>query len=395
MKLGDLCDVITKGTTPTSVGFKFESDGVNFVKVESLTSNNDFIPAKFAKISPECNESLKRSQLQKGDILFSIAGALGRTAIVSEDILPANTNQALAIIRLKPNIEIDTRYLLYTLNSDTTKEQSERNKGGVAQQNLSLTQLKNYDVYLPPIAEQQRIVAKLDAAFAKIDESLINVEKAIQAAEDGLANLVDDKTKNKIEWNEYKVSDLGSVQTGNTPKTSNKENYGLDMPFVKPPNFQSDGKIVPADEGLSSLGASQSRIADKNSIMMVCIGATIGKVGICSQDVCFNQQINALTPRDEFDAELIYWQMRGRRFQSEVRRKAGQATLPIINKSKWQNLSIFLPDSLIEQVEIRELLRDLNSKTEDYINHKQLKRLELSALKSAMLAQELQSSEAA
>ena len=163
LKLGDLCDVITKGTTPTSVGFKFESDGINFIKVESLTSNNGFIPARFAKISTDCNDSLKRSQLQKGDILFSIAGALGRTAVVTEDILPANTNQALAIIRLK--------FLLYLLNSDTVRAQSERNKGGVAQQNLSLTQLKNYDVYLPSFTEQQQIVARLDTAFNELENA--------------------------------------------------------------------------------------------------------------------------------------------------------------------------------------------------------------------------------
>lgn len=177
LKLGDLCDVITKGTTPTSIGFKFESDGINFIKVESLTSNNGFIPSKFAKISTNCNESLKRSQLQKGDILFSIAGALGRTAVVTKDILPANTNQALAIIRLKSNIEIDTGFLLYLLNSDTIRVQSERNKGGVAQQNLSLTQLKNYDVYLPSFTEQQQIVARLDAAFAELENANEAIKK--------------------------------------------------------------------------------------------------------------------------------------------------------------------------------------------------------------------------
>ena len=134
LKLGDLCDVI-KGTTPTSVGFKFESDGINFIKVESQPQNNGFIPAKFAKISDDCND-LKRSQLQKGDILFSIAGALGRTAIVTEDILPANTNQALAIIRLKSNIEIDARFLLYLLNSDTVRAQALKEIKGVAQTKL-------------------------------------------------------------------------------------------------------------------------------------------------------------------------------------------------------------------------------------------------------------------
>ena len=104
--LGDLCKTITKGTTPTSVGFKFTDEGVNFIKVESISRSGEFIPNKFAHISNDCNNALKRSQLLEGDILFSIAGALGRTAIVTSDVIPANTNQALSIIRLKDSVNM-------------------------------------------------------------------------------------------------------------------------------------------------------------------------------------------------------------------------------------------------------------------------------------------------
>ena len=110
-KLGELSEVLTKGTTPTSVGFKFEEEGINFVKIESIDLSGNFIKNKFAQISKEGNEALKRSQLQEGDILFSIAGALGRAAIVTNDILPANTNQALSIIRLKNNENVLKEYI--------------------------------------------------------------------------------------------------------------------------------------------------------------------------------------------------------------------------------------------------------------------------------------------
>jgi len=64
-KLGDLCEVITKGTTPTSVGFKFINKGIHFIKIESITLNGKFIYKKIAFISNECNEALRRSQLKK------------------------------------------------------------------------------------------------------------------------------------------------------------------------------------------------------------------------------------------------------------------------------------------------------------------------------------------
>ncbi|MDC0867389.1 restriction endonuclease subunit S, partial [Acidimicrobiia bacterium] len=138
--LGDLCEVVTKGTTPTSVGHKFIEGGINFIKIECINSSGEFLHNKFSYINEECHETLKRSKLAEGDILFSIAGALGRTALVTNDILPANTNQALAIIRLKKNIKINADYLIYVLNSKLVENQSNKFMAGVAQQNLSLTQ---------------------------------------------------------------------------------------------------------------------------------------------------------------------------------------------------------------------------------------------------------------
>ena len=125
VRLGDIASVITKGTTPTTLGYDFVEDGVNFIKIESITENGDFLADKFAHITEICNRKLLRSQLQQNDLLFSIAGAIGRTAIVTEDILPANTNQALAIIRVPEGV-LDYSYLKYVLQSPDIMEQFEK-----------------------------------------------------------------------------------------------------------------------------------------------------------------------------------------------------------------------------------------------------------------------------
>jgi len=77
-KLGDISDLITKGTTPTSVGFVFLREGINFIKAENISKNGFIDIESTPKISVECNDSLKRSQLKQDDLLFSIAGTLGR-----------------------------------------------------------------------------------------------------------------------------------------------------------------------------------------------------------------------------------------------------------------------------------------------------------------------------
>jgi type I restriction enzyme, S subunit len=150
-RLGDLTDLVTKGTTPTSIGYAFAQDGINFIKVESISATGQFIEDKLAHITPECHAALERSQLQAGDILFSIAGALGRTAFVTDDIPPANTNQALAIIRLKRDSGLSSKFILKALETGVVLEQIEKFRGGVAQQNLSLAQVRDFHIPLPPL----------------------------------------------------------------------------------------------------------------------------------------------------------------------------------------------------------------------------------------------------
>lgn len=185
VKLGELCDVITKGTTPTSVGYQFVESGINFVKIESITTNGEFLEKKFAKITSECHERLKRSQLKDGDILFSIAGALGRTAFVKESILPANTNQALAIIRLKKSDSVHPQYILKALSTGFALEQIEKNRAGAAQQNLSLTQMKAFEIPLPPIEVQKQISSKIDIIL----NNAISLQNSIEGKATGYIEL--------------------------------------------------------------------------------------------------------------------------------------------------------------------------------------------------------------
>jgi type I restriction enzyme S subunit len=144
--LKEIATVITKGTTPTSLGYKFTSSGINFLKVESLDENGGFIENKFAFIDSDCHESLKRSQLAESDVLVSIAGALGRTAIVTADVCPANVNQALSLIRLPKDAEISPNFLIALFQSGYFKLDLDRMGAGAAQQNLSLAQIGSLKV---------------------------------------------------------------------------------------------------------------------------------------------------------------------------------------------------------------------------------------------------------
>tara|TARA_R110002049_G_scaffold154032_1_gene318500 strand:+ start:12005 stop:13210 length:1206 start_codon:yes stop_codon:yes gene_type:complete len=158
-------------------------------------------------------------------------------------------------------------------------------------------------------------------------------------------------------WTTSKLSSLGFIQTGSTPKTAVKENFGSFISFIKPADFLPSGEIVSkSDEGLSEKGLVQSRLMAKGSVLMVCIGATIGKVGYTKVDVAANQQINSFTPSDKIITKFAYYAMTNDRFQRSVIKSSGQATLPIINKSKWSNLEISYPVNVAEQKRIVAIL---------------------------------------
>lgn len=223
-RLGDIATVITKGTTPTSIGFAFENDGINFVKIESVDENGNFICEKFDHISDECHEKLKRSQLQENDILFSIAGAIGRTAIVTKDILPANTNQALAIIRI-PQGAINYSFLLYILQSSVVLEQAEKKKQGVAQLNLSLKDIGDFIIPDISLEQQQEIVDKLDKTDTLISLRKQQLSKLDKLVKSRFIELFGDPISNPKNLPVKTLKQLSKLITnGNTPK-GGSENY--------------------------------------------------------------------------------------------------------------------------------------------------------------------------
>ena len=112
-----------------------------------------------------------------------------------------------------------------------------------------------------------------------------------------------------VGWTWKKIEEIGKVQTGSTPKTSENDNFGDYIPFIKPPDFFKDGSLDYKNQGLSKLGLNKARVVDSNSVLMVCIGATIGKVGFTEREVTTNQQINSLTPLKGDYAKFFYYQM--------------------------------------------------------------------------------------
>ncbi len=166
-KLGDSSELITKGSSPKWQGINYVTDdGILFVTSENVRENYiDLEKSKY--LEKKFNDKQKRSILKKNDVLVNIVGAsIGRAAIFDFDIVDANINQAVALIRSKN--EIDVHFLSYFLNSDNAMNQYNNAKKDTARANLSLEDINNLRIPLPLLPEQKRIVKELDTLSEKV-----------------------------------------------------------------------------------------------------------------------------------------------------------------------------------------------------------------------------------
>lgn len=289
------------------------------------------------------------------------------------------------IWKVLPSEHVDRDFLYYFFDWD--KELIKKEQGaGATMIHVSKRSMEARAIHLPPLEEQQRIVAVLDEAFEGLARARAHAEANLQNARDLFGSALQAALRDEsISWNDTSLSDLGAVVTGSTPKTSDKGNLGEHIPFVKPGDFLPDGSLVYDNQGLSEQGAAVSRVLPGGSALMVCIGATIGKAGYSDRPIATNQQINAVVPKDGISGEYLYYQMLTPEFQADVMRGSGQATLPIINKGKWSKLTVRMPSDLSKQAEIVDKLSKIRAQIDAASAQYELQISDLRDLRQSLL----------
>ena len=187
--LGDLCETITKGSSPKWQGVQYvktPAEGILFVTSENVGSGRllldkpKYVEAKFNEIEP-------RSKLRRGDLLMNIVGAsIGRVAVFDRDDI-ANINQAVCIIRLSQHAHVDRAFMLLFLNSPTCIGYMFDKQVDNARANLSMGNISKFLVPLPPIEQQKAIVAKVEQLMKVCDD----LEARLRQAEDRASKLVE------------------------------------------------------------------------------------------------------------------------------------------------------------------------------------------------------------
>ena len=170
VRLESLSTVITKGTTPRGGNVAYLDKGIGFLRAENVAGLDRIDKSDLKYINEETHIGyLSRSILQANDVLITIAGTLGRTALVRRKDLPLNANQAVSMIRLVDVNKSDSKYIIYALNSAYIQKALTNQKKVTAIPNLTLETIQKCCIPLPPLAEQKRIVAQIEELLPYLD----------------------------------------------------------------------------------------------------------------------------------------------------------------------------------------------------------------------------------
>ncbi|EHR31843.1 hypothetical protein HMPREF9709_01799 [Helcococcus kunzii ATCC 51366] len=178
-------------------------------------------------------------------------------------------------------------------------------------------------------------------------------------------------------WNTVKVSDLGTIITGKTPRTKEKQNYGGEIPFLTPSDDMDSRYVTKTERSLSIIGEDsvKKQVIPAGSICVSCIGSQLGKVTMTTKKTVTNQQINSIIPNKNYNPLFIYYSMlligKKLNFISKT-----STAVPIVNKTDFSNMELMVPNIQIQN-KIVNILSYLDQKIE--VNNKIIANLESQA----------------
>ena len=332
--LGEVCEIVGGATPKTSVP-DYWGGGIPWVTPKDLSDldGQHEIAATPRTLSDKGLKSCAATVLPAGSVLLSSRAPIGHVAI---NAVPMATNQGFKSLVTNPGT-VDAKFLFWWLRGH--RPMLEAMGTGATFKEISKKTTASIPIDLPPIVEQRRIAAILDAADAlraKRRQALAKLDTLTQAI---FIDMFGSPLNTHSTLRRAPLKSLGKVNTGRTPPGTKDGMYGDAVPFLTPGDLETS---EPPLRWLSDEGAAHVRLAEPGSTLVCCIGATIGKVGETTRVSSFNQQINAVQ-WDRSQISPAYGTETMRFLRREVARLGASTTLPILKKSEFERIEIAVP----------------------------------------------------
>lgn len=354
-RLGDCLISLKTGLNPRN-NFVLNEDGASnyYVTVRELdgrgitiTDNTD----KFCDYAfPLINH---RSNLEKGDVLFSGTGTIGKTALVTET--PSNWNIKEGVYALKPKSYLDSVFLLYILHTESLLAYCKNSATGATIISVPMAKLANCPIPVPPMEVQERIVAELDDINAMIEGKHEQLKQLDLLAQSVFYTMFGDPVTNPKGWEESKLIDCiadgcsisyGIVQPG--------DDFPDGVPVVRPIDLIG-GKYVKRD----NLKTVDPAISDtyKRTILLgneilMCVRGTTGVIrmaDISLKDANVTRGITPLRIKNSINVTYMFEYLKQQKAQEFIKYYTKGTTLKQINMADLRNLPVNLPPADLQE----------------------------------------------
>ncbi|MFH0710166.1 MAG: restriction endonuclease subunit S [Pseudomonadota bacterium] len=369
LELGNVADILDPH--PTHRAPKEDSNGYPFVGIGDISESGEINLSSCRKVSLEdVLEQNNNIAINENDIAFGRVATVGKVIKFKRYDFPFALSPTMALIKSK---SIKNEFLFQFLNSGHTKNQFRNFTSGSTRISLGIQNLRKLLITFPPLPEQQKIAEILSTVDQKIDSIDSKIEET-QTLKRGLMQRLLSEGIGHSEfkeseigriprvWEVVELKKIGQIVTGSTPKTSNQEYYtnGTRL-WASPSDLGKSKEVKNTANKLTDLGFEQTRILPARSILVTCIGSTIGKIGMAYEEMSTNQQINSLVCTKENSPDFYYYVLDMKK--EYIKNLAGTQAVPLLNKSDFSVIKVPLPP-LEEQQKIAEILSTTDEKLE-------------------------------
>lgn len=365
VKLEELLELITKGTTPPR-GKGFVDEGINYIKSDAIDYDCRIDKSKFVAIDPETHSKFKRSQLKEDDILFSMAGAyLGKNGIVTKDMLPANTNQALAILRINKEKAIPY-YISQFLRQPLLIDYINNMSGQSAQPNINFQEISSIEILLPPLSEQKAIAEVLSSLDDKIDLLHRQNETLEEMAQTLFRQWFVEEAEDS--WEEKSLSNIATFLNGLACQKHPPKNEVDRLPVLKIRELRNG---ITESSDWASTDIDKKYLVQNGDVVFSWSASLLIKIWD-GEDCFLNQHLFKVTS-EEFPKWFYYLWSKFHLDQFIAIAKAHATTMGHIRRSDLDEAMVFIPTV----TEIREMSKTFEPLIDKIItNNKQFKTLE-------------------
>ena len=342
-KLGEVCEIINGFAFKSQLFKKIGDDILRISNIQNGTIDDKDIVHFSKEDYPRIN--FDKYAVYPNDIVVALSGATTGKFGINNTGRKLYLNQRVAICREKVSF-LHHLFLFYFLK--TQSKTFLESAAGVAQPNLSTEQMKEYDIPIPPLAEQERIVAELDCLSGVIEKKKQQLKELDALAQSIFYEMFGDPITSKFQ--KYQLSQLSEYKLTYGSGASAVEYDGI-IRYVRITDIQEDGKL---GESIVSPSIYEDKyLLNDGDILFARSGATVGKTYHYKSNngraIYAGYLIRFIPNKSIVLPEYIFYYTRSEFYKSFIKQSAQTVAQPNINAKQYGELIVPLPPLSLQQ----------------------------------------------